>query len=180
MPTDAKRQAIAELTELLRSSSALAVADYRGLKVSEMQSVRRSLRAGGVQLHVAKNRLLKIAAEEAGRGELTPMLTGPTALASTSGDEIALAKALLEAFRPYSKVVALRGGLLGGVAVDASVFQQLANLPSRDVLLSRLAGAMASPIAGMAGVLAGNLRNLVGVLNAVADKKRASEGGAAA
>jgi large subunit ribosomal protein L10 len=180
MPTDAKRQAIAELTELLRSSSALAVADYRGLKVSEMQSVRRSLRAGGVQLHVAKNRLLKIAAEEAGRGELTPMLTGPTALASTSGDEIALAKALLEAFRPYSKVVALRGGLLGGVAVDAAALQRLATLPSREVLLGRLAGAMAAPIAGMAGVLAGNLRNLVGVLNAVADKKRASEGGAAA
>lgn len=180
MPTDAKRQAIAELTELLRSSSALAVADYRGLKVSEMQSVRRSLRAGGVQLHVAKNRLLKIAAEEAGRGELTPMLTGPTALASTSGDEIALAKALLEAFRPYSKVVALRGGLLGGVAVDAAALQRLATLPSREVLLGRLAGAMVAPIAGMAGVLAGNLRNLVGVLSAVADKKRASEGGAAA
>ena len=180
MPTDAKRQAIAELTELLRSSSALAVADYRGLKVSEMQSVRRSLRAGGVELHVAKNRLLKIAAAEAGRAELTSMLTGPTALATTSGDEIALAKALQEAFRPYSKVVALRGGLLGGVAVDAAALQRLASLPSREVLLGRLAGAMVSPIAGMAGVLAGNLRNLVGVLSAVADKKRASEGGAAA
>jgi large subunit ribosomal protein L10 len=180
MPTDAKRQAIAELTELLRSSSALAVADYRGLKVSEMQSVRRSLRASGVQLHVAKNRLLKIAAAEAGRAELTELLAGPTALATSSGDETALAKALQDALRPYSKVVALRGGLLGGVAVDAAMFQQLASLPSRDVLLGRLAGAMAAPIAGMAGVLAGNLRNLVGVLSAVADQKRASEGGSAA
>ncbi|MGZ6256468.1 MAG: 50S ribosomal protein L10, partial [Candidatus Limnocylindria bacterium] len=126
MPTDAKRQAIAELTELLRSSSALAVADYRGLKVSEMQSVRRSLRASGVQLHVAKNRLLKIAAEEAGRAELTSLLAGPTALATSSGDETSLAKALQDALRPYSKVVALRGGLLGGVAVDAAMFQQLA------------------------------------------------------
>ena len=180
MPTDAKRQAIAELTELLRASSALAVADYRGLKVSEMQSVRRSLRAGGVQLHIAKNRLLKIAATEAGRAELVSLLSGPTALASTSGDEIALAKALQEAFRPYAKVVALRGGLLGGLAVDAAALQRLAMLPSRDVLLGKLAGGMVAPIAGMAGVLAANLRNLVGVLSAVADKKRASEGGAAA
>ena len=180
MPTDAKRQAIAELTEMLRSSSALAVADYRGLKVSEMQSVRRSLRASGVQLHVAKNRLLKIAAAEAGRPELTSLLVGPTAVATGSGDETALAKALQDALRPYSKVVAVRGGLLGGVAVDAAMFQQLASLPSRDVLLGRVAGAMASPIAGMAGVLAGNLRNLVGVLTAVADQKRASEGGSAA
>jgi large subunit ribosomal protein L10 len=180
MPTDAKRQAIAELTELLRSGSALAVADYRGLKVSEMQSVRRSLRANGVQLLVAKNRLLKIAAEAAGRPELKSLLSGPTAIASGSGDEQALAKALQDALRPYSKVVALRGGLLGGVAVDAATLQQLANLPSREVLLGRLAGAMAAPIAGMAGVLAGNLRNLVGVLRALADQKRASEGGAAA
>ena len=180
MPTDAKRQAVAELTELLRSSSALAVADYRGLTVSEMQSVRRSLRASGVQLHVAKNRLLKIAAEEAGRPALTSLLSGPTAVASSSGDETALAKALQDALRPYSKVVSLRGGLLGDVAVDAAVFQQLANLPSRDVLLGRLAGAMVAPIAGMAGVLGANLRNLVGVLSAIADQKRASEGGAAA
>ena len=180
MPTDAKRHEIAELAELLRSSSALAVADYRGLTVSEMQSVRRSLRANGVQLHVAKNRLLKIAAAEAGRDELTSLLTGPTALASSSGDETALAKALQDALRPYSKVVALRGGLLGGVAVDAAAYQRLASLPSREVLLGRLVTAMASPMTSMAGVLAGNLRNLVGVLSAVADQKRANEGGAAA
>jgi large subunit ribosomal protein L10 len=180
MPTDAKRHEIAELAELLRSSSALAVADYRGLTVSEMQSVRRSLRANGVQLHVAKNRLLKIAAAEAGRDELTSLLTGPTALASSSGDEQALAKALQDALRPYAKVVSLRGGLLGGVAVDAAAYQRLASLPSREVLLGRLVTAMASPMTGMAGVLAGNLRNLVGVLSAVADQKRANEGGAAA
>lgn len=180
MPTDAKRQAITELTEMLRGSTALAVADYRGLKVSEMQSVRRTLRASGVQLHVAKNRLLKIAADEAGRAELKPMLVGPTALAAISGDEVALAKAVQEAFRPYAKVVALRGGLLGNVAIDAAGLQRLASLPSREVLLGKLAGGMVAPIAGMAGVLAANLRNLVGVLTAVADKKRASEGGSAA
>ncbi|MEO6058989.1 MAG: 50S ribosomal protein L10 [Candidatus Limnocylindria bacterium] len=180
MPTDAKRQAVTELAEMLRNSSALAVADYRGLKVSDMQSVRRTLRASGVELHVAKNRLLKIAADEAGRGELKPMLSGPTALAAINGDEVALAKALQEAFRPYSKVVTLRGGLLGNLAVDAAALQRLATLPSREVLLGKLAGGMVAPIAGMAGVLAANLRNLVGVLTAVADKKRASEGGSAA
>jgi large subunit ribosomal protein L10 len=180
MPTDAKRQAVAELVELLRRSSAMAVADYRGLKVAEMQTVRRSLRANGVQLHVAKNRLLKIAADEAGRPELKPMLEGPTALASTSGEEVALAKALQDAFRPYSRVVTIRGGLLGTRAIDGRSLERMASLPSRDVLLARLAGGMAAPISGMAGVLAANLRNLVGVLNAVVDKKRANEGGSAA
>ena len=176
MPTEEKRSAVAELAKMLRSSSALAVADYRGLKVADMQSVRRSLRTSGVQLHVAKNRLLKIAADEAGRADLKLMLTGPTAVATVDGDEVTLARALQEAFRPYSRIVTLRGGMLGDRAVDAEALTRLASLPSREVLLGRFAGGIASPITGFAGVLAANIRNLAGVLNAVADQKRQTEG----
>ena len=179
MPNEEKRQAVAELTELLRNSSALAVADYRGLKVSEMQAVRRSLRASGVQLHIAKNRLLKIAADQAGLEELKPMLEGPTAVATVSGEDVALAKALQDAFRPYNKVVSLRGGLLGKRPIDGAGLARMASLPSREVLLGRLAGGMAAPMTGMAGVLSGPIRNLIGVLNAVAEQKRQSEGGSA-
>lgn len=178
MPTDAKRQAVTELAELLRSSSAIAVADYRGLKVAEMQAVRRTLRDSGVQLTVAKNRLLKIAADEADRAELKPMLDGPTALATIDGDEAAMAKALSDALRPYSRVVSVRGGMLGATPIDAAQLNRLATLPSRDVLLGKIAGGMAAPLTGMAGVLAANLRNLVGVLAAVADKKQQNESAA--
>ncbi len=178
MPTDVKRQAVSELAELIRSSSAMAVADYRGLKVSEMQSVRRTLRDSGVKLTIAKNRLLKIAADEADRAELKPLLDGPTALATIDGDEAAMAKALAEALRPYSRTVTVRGGLLGAQAIDAAQLTRLATLPSREVLLGKVAGGMAAPMTGMAGVLAANLRNLVGVLNAVAEKKQASESAA--
>jgi large subunit ribosomal protein L10 len=174
MPTDAKRRAVSDLAEMLRDSSALAVADYRGLTVSEMHTVRRTLRANGVSLKVAKNRLLKIAAEDAGLAELKSLLDGPTAIAATTGDEVSLARALQDAFRPY-KVVTLRGGLLGGQPVSAADLQRLASLPGREVLLSRLAGGMAAPLSGMAGVLAANLRNLIGVLSAVADQRRGSE-----
>ena len=177
MPTDAKRQAVTELAEMLRNSTAIAVADYRGLKVSEMQTVRRTLRANGVELHVAKNRLLKIAADEAQLTELKPMLEGPTALATISGDEVALAKALQDAFRPF-RVVSVRGGMLGDRAVDAASLSRMASLPSREVLLGKFAGGIASPLTGFAGVLAANLRNLAGVLNAVADQKRQTEGAA--
>jgi large subunit ribosomal protein L10 len=180
MPTEAKRQAVAELTELLRSSSAVAVADYRGLSVSDMQVVRRSLRESGVRLHITKNRLLKIAADDAGRSQLKALLDGPTALATISGDEAMLAKALQEAFRPYARVVSIRGGLLGESAIDAAQLTRLASLPSREVLLGKVAGGMAAPLTGMAGVLAANVRDLVGVLSAVADQKRQNEGGAAA
>ena len=175
MPTDTKRQAVTELAELLRSSSAMAVTDYRGLKVSDMHAVRRTLRSSGVQLHIAKNRLLKIAADEADRAELKPLLSGPTALATIDGDEAAMAKALVEAFRPYSRVVTVRGGMLGNRAIDASQLTRLATLPPRDVLLSKIAGGMAAPMTGMAGVLGGVLRNFANVLTAVADKKRETE-----
>jgi len=176
MPTDIKRQAVTELAEMLRSSSAMAVADYRGLKVSDMQSVRRTLRESGVRLLIAKNRLLKIAADEADLAELKPMLSGPTALATIDGDEAAMAKALADAFRPYSRVgVSLRGGMLGNRAIDAAQLTRLATLPSREVLLGRIAGGMAAPMTNMAAVLAANLRNLVGVLSAVADQKRTTE-----
>jgi large subunit ribosomal protein L10 len=177
MPTDAKRTAVQELATLLRESSAVAVADYRGLKVSDMQVVRRTLRANGVELHVAKNRLLKIAADDAERTELKPMLTGPTALATVQGDEVTLAKALQEAFKPYTRVVTIRGGLLGGSLVDADALTRLASLPNRDVLLGKFAGGIASPLTGFAGVLAANIRNLANVLNAVADQKQ-NEGAA--
>jgi hypothetical protein len=123
---------------------------------------------------VAKNRLLKIAADEAGLEELKPLLAGPTAVAATSGDEVSLARALQEAFRPY-KVVTLRGGLLAGQPISATDLGRLANLPSREVLLGRLAGGMVAPLSGMASVLAANLRNLVGVLNAVAEQRRQTE-----
>lgn len=178
MPTDAKRDAVQQLSALLRNSTAVAIADYRGLSVADMQVVRRALRASGVELHIAKNRLLKIAADEAERAELKPLLSGPTALATVSGDEVALAKALQEAFRPYNRVVTIRGGLLGSQPVDADALSRMASLPSREILLGKFAGGIASPLTGFASVLAANLRNLAGVLNAVADQKQQTEGAA--
>ena len=178
MPTDAKRQAVAELAELLRTSSAMAVADYRGLKVSEMQSVRRSLRDSGVQLHVAKNRLLKIAADEADRTELKPMLDGPTALATIDGDEAAMAKALADALRPYSSVVTVRGGMLGSQR-DRRRPAPAAGHPSvpRGPARQDLPAGWPPRSPAWPACWPRNLRNLVGVLSAVADQKQQTEGG---
>jgi large subunit ribosomal protein L10 len=86
-----------------------------------------------------------------------------------------MAKALAEAFRPYSRTVTMRGGMLGSRAIDASQLTRLATLPSREILLGKIAGGMAAPMTGMAGVLAANIRNLIGVLSAVAEKKQQSE-----
>ena len=94
---------------------ATIVADYRGLTVSDLQAVRRALRGEGITYRVVKNRLARIAAEEVGNTELTPLLEGPTALAMGGGDEVALARTFLDAIRPY-KTVVVRGAVLSGSA----------------------------------------------------------------
>jgi large subunit ribosomal protein L10 len=159
MPTEAKRAAVAELKEELSNSKATIVADYRGLTVSNISAVRRALRSEGISYRVVKNRLAKIAAQEAGRGELSELLEGPTALAMGGGDEVTLARTFLEAIRPYKSVV-VRGGVIGSQRLDASSVTRLASLPSREILLAQLAGGMASPLAKMASLFAAPIRNL--------------------
>jgi large subunit ribosomal protein L10 len=173
MPTEAKRETVKVLREALDQNQTRIVSSYRGLKVSEIGEIRRSLRKSDVTLTVAKNRLMKIAAQEAGVDELVPLLQGSTAIAF-GDDPGRTAKALLDAMRPYSKIVAVRGGVVGTRAFDADGVQRLSALPSREVLLAQLAGGMQAPIAMLGGLLGANLRNLGYALAQVRDAKSAA------
>ena len=172
MPTEAKRETIAELTEEARSATAMIVSEYRGLKVSELGEIRRNLRKQNVTYHVVKNRLMKIAAREAGSDALGILLEGPTAVAFVKGDEGAAAKAVLDAFRPY-RVVKVTGALLGDRVINAEGVTRLAQLPRRDVLLAQVAGAIAAPMAKVAGLFDAPLRDVAGLVQALADKQSA-------
>jgi large subunit ribosomal protein L10 len=174
MPTEAKRATVAALSALFASSSSSIVADYRGLTVSQIGVVRRLLREQGIRYHVVKNRLARIAADQAGLAELSPLLTGPSAIALGGDlDEGGLARAFLDAVRPY-KTVAVRGAVVRGRAIPAADVTRLAELPSRDVLLAQLAGAIASPLATMAGLLSAPIRHLGGGLAQLADQRASS------
>jgi large subunit ribosomal protein L10 len=159
MPTDAKRAAVAELVEAFSNSDRAIVSDYRGLTVSDLSALRRALREQGITYRVVKNRLARIAADEAGRGELSSLLDGPSAVAFGGQDEVALAKGVLEALRPHRSVV-IRGGVIGNTRIDGAMVSRLATLPSREQLLSQLAGGIASPLSTMASLLSAPLRNL--------------------
>ena len=173
MPTEAKRETVAELREELSRNPTLIVSEYRGLSVSELAEIRRSLRKQNVTYRVVKNRLMRIAANEAGIEALSPLLTGPSAIAFGSGDESAVAKAVIDATRPF-KVIKLKGAILGTRAIDADGLTKLASLPSRDVLLAQLAGAFAAPMANMAGLLAAPLRDIAGGLAALIEQRSAA------
>ena len=173
MPTEAKQAAVAELRQQLQANRTLIVSEYRGLTVREIQEIRRSLRKQDVTYRVIKNRLMKIAAADTVGSALDALLTGPTAIAF-GNDESSTAKAVIDATRPY-KLVTITGGVLGDRAIDADGVRSLATLPSREVLLGKLAGGMQAPVATLAGLLVANIRNLGSALAQVRDQKAAAE-----
>jgi large subunit ribosomal protein L10 len=172
MPTEAKRETVAELREALSSSRTLIVSEYRGLSVKELAEIRRALRKQDVTYRVVKNRLMRIAAQDTLGEALGPLLVGPTAIAFGI-DESTTAKAVLDATRPY-KLVTITGAVLGDRSISADAVRSLASLPSREVLLGRLAGGMQAPVATLAGLLAANIRNLGYALAQVRDQKAQS------
>ena len=172
MPTEAKRETVAELREALSSSRTLIVSEYRGLSVKELAEIRRALRKQDVTYRVVKNRLMRIAAQDTVGEALGPLLVGPTAIAFGE-DESTTAKAVLDATRPY-KLVTITGAVLGDRSISADAVRSLASLPSREVLLAKLAGGMQAPVATLAGLLSANIRNLGNALSQVRDQKAQS------
>jgi large subunit ribosomal protein L10 len=170
MPTEAKRETIAELRAQLDASRTVIVSEYRGLKVKEIGEIRRALRKQNVSYRVVKNRLMRIAAQDTAAADaLSPLLVGPTAIAFGT-DEAATAKAVLDATRPY-RIVKITGGVLGSRTIDADGVTRLASLPSREVLLAEALGAIVAPMSTMAGLFDAPLRDVAGLVQALADKR---------
>ncbi|HET9757065.1 MAG TPA: 50S ribosomal protein L10 [Candidatus Limnocylindrales bacterium] len=174
MPTEAKEATVAALREELANARTMIVSEYRGLTVREIAEIRRALHKQDVRYRVVKNRLMRIAAADTVGEALSPLLNGPTAIAFGT-DEAATAKAVLDATRPYNKVVRITGGILGDRAIDGDAVTRLAALPSREVLLARLAGGMQAPVGTLAGLFAAPLRNLGYALAQVAEQKRQAD-----
>ena len=166
MTTKKKPQIVAQLAELLSQSKFVIATDYRGLSVAEMSELRHQLRNIGTEYHVVKNRLAKFAAENAGKQELSQLLTGPTALAFGSEDILQLAKALGDYIRISKTTLSIKGGLIDSQLIGSEEVKRLATLPSIEVLRARLLGLLLSPIVSLQNVLSGNMRGLSSVLNA--------------
>jgi len=162
-----KERVVAELTERLRTSETLIVADYRGLTNAEIDGLRSKLLEHGARFAVVKNTLTRRAAEAAGADALLALLEGPSAIAfvETGGDPVAVAKALGDT-ASATKILAIRGGVLEGVAMSATEVESLAKLPPADVLRAQLVGAIVSPLTTIVALVAAPLRDLVGLIDA--------------
>jgi large subunit ribosomal protein L10 len=135
-----KSAAVAELTESFRTAEAAVLTEYRGLSVAELKQLRRSLAANASYI-VSKNTLTKRAAKDAGIEGLDDLLVGPSAIAFVSGDAVETAKGIRD-FAKLNPLLVIKGGIFEGKVISAADVTKLANLESREVLLSKMAGAM--------------------------------------
>src|ERR687885_1780605 len=153
-----KERVVAELTERLRTSDTLIVADYRGLTMTQIDDLRGKLLEHGARFAVVKNTLTRRAAEAAGADALLALLEGPTAIAflESDGDPVAVAKALRDVARD-TRVLAIRGGVLEGVPSSAEDVANLARLPAPEVLQAQVLGAVTAPLMTIVALFAAPL-----------------------
>ncbi len=171
MAREDKAATVAELAEEFRTSSAAVLTEYRGLTVSQISQLRRSLQ-GVANYAVVKNTLTKIAAREAGVEGLDALLTGPSAIAFIKGDPVEGAKSLKN-FAKDNPLLVLKAGYMDGRVLDASEIKKLADLESREVLLAKLAGAMKASMSQAASLFAAPLSQAARTVEALRVKAEA-------
>src|SRR5580693_5907953 len=173
-PRPAKVAVVEEVRDRLSTSSAAILTEYRGLAVSDMTELRRALTKVGGEYKVYKNTLVRLASADLGLAELDAMLTGPTAIAFVDGDVAQVAKVLRDFARTNPNLV-VKGGLLGTSMLDARSAAALAELPSRETLLSQFAGMLAAPMQQFAALLQAVPSKLAYGLSALIDERRKTE-----
>jgi large subunit ribosomal protein L10 len=162
-----KERIVEELTERLKTTPTLFVADYRGLSVTEIDELRTKVIEHGARFTVVKNTLTKRAAEAAGADSLLAMLEGPTAIAfiEADGDMVGVAKALSDTAKT-TRILSIRGGILDGSPIGEADVQNLATLPPVEVLRGQVVGAITAPLMTVVGLISAPVRDLLGLIDA--------------
>jgi large subunit ribosomal protein L10 len=170
MPTEKKIAAVKEMTETLSRSSVVIGADYRGLSVEEVTTLRRALREAGVEIQVVKNTLFMRAAEAAGMPGLSELAEGPTAIIYGFDDPLAPIKTVVEYQRQARNAFQARKAFLDGAIIPAGRLSDLASLPSRNEMIAELVGALQSPITNLVYLLQATIQEFSGLLDARFDQ----------
>jgi large subunit ribosomal protein L10 len=169
MNREEKSAAIQEIAAEIEASEAIFAVDYRGISVPQAAELRSKLREADASFRVVKNRLSKIAADQAGEERLAELLQGPTALTFVRGDTAQAAKAITT-FNKEHEVLTFKGGFMEATVLDEAAFKSIAKLPGRDVLNGQLAGVVASPITGLVRGLGSMIQGLALQLGQIAEK----------
>lgn len=168
-----KTETVEGLTALLRDARSIILNDFTGLNVAGISELRRLCREHGVSFRVVKNTLAKRSFEELGIEGLEGLLEGPTAVAVSGTDEVAPAQ-ILKRFAEDNELPRFKGGYVAGRVIGSDEAERLASLPPRDVLVAQVVGTFQAPLRGLVTVLNASLRDLVGVLDAIREKRGAA------
>jgi len=169
MNREEKSAAIQEIAAQIEESEAIFAVDYRGISVPQAAELRSKLREADASFRIVKNRLTKIAADQAGEERLAELLNGPTALTFVRGDTAQAAKAI-STFNKEHDVLTYKGGFMDTTSLDAESFKAIALLPSREVLIGQFAGVVASPVTGVVRGLNALIQGLASQLGQIADQ----------
>jgi large subunit ribosomal protein L10 len=167
----AKKQCVASLADVFKTTSVVVVAHYSGLSVVQMQALRKQMRVAGATVQVAKNRLVKIALQGTEVASISELMRGPTLIAY-SDDPVAAPKAAVAFAKTHDKLVIL-GGAMGATALNVDAVRSLATLPSLDELRAKLVGLIRAPAARLARLTTAPAAKLARVFSAYAGKDAA-------
>lgn len=174
MLKEKKIQEVELLTEQFKSVKSIYITEYRGLTVAELYELRNKLREADAEYKVVKNRLTKIALGNAGLDKLKEYFKGPVAVTFIKSNPIKPAKILSDFAKNHDKLI-IKAGLMDNNLLNSAEIKELANLPSREILLGRLAGALSSPIYNFVRVLQGPIYGFVNVIEQIKKQKESAE-----
>lgn len=170
MPKAEKIEVVNEIREKFKAAEVVILTNYQGLTVAEINDLRKRFREANVDYRVYKNTLTKIAVSELGYIGLDKYLEGPTAIAS-SPTQISKPSKVIKDFINQYKKLEIKAGVFGGRVIDAKSAENLADLPSKEVLFGQLLGTLQVPVRGFLSVLQAPIRNLVYLINNYSQNK---------
>ena len=165
-----KETEVKALEEKFRAAKSAILTDFRGLSVAEMTALRNLLRKSNIEYRVIKNRLARIAIQNTSLADLESLLSGPNGISLGYDDPITASKLLSQFVRSTSNLD-IKGGVIEGKLYKKEEILAIAELPPREVLISRVVGGIASPLSGFVQVLCGPIRRLMGTLEALRARK---------
>ncbi|NLG33232.1 MAG: 50S ribosomal protein L10 [Syntrophomonadaceae bacterium] len=167
-----KQKTVAALEEKFRNATLIVFTDYRGTSVEEITTLRNRLRVPGVEYRVVKNTMAEFALKNLGLNQIIEHTSGPNAVLFSKEDPVGPVKTLFEFIKQYKKL-GIKAGLLNGQVLSPDQVKNLAELPSREVLVSQVLGTLQAPITSFVYVLNANISGLARVLNQIKEKQEA-------
>ncbi len=170
-----KIEEVKKIKQRLENAKSIILIDYKGINIEEVDELRNRFRNAGVDYFISKNTFIKLALNELGVSDLDQKLVGPTAIAAALEDEVAPARELAKFKKDImedKEFPSFKIGLISGRIMEPSELEQLAKLPSKDILISQILQGFNSPITGLVGTLQGILRKFVFAVDAITKKQQ--------